>query len=513
MMSLKVRGLQFEFLSDPVGSLAASRTPAIRCEELQTIEVRMLQYNEIPGILAVGVEEVNRQARLIYRIGGKKMLADRLRREKLTQQRFLELLLNTVTVIAECREMMLNRENIMLDEELIFTGTDLTDLWFTYVPLADPIDEITIHARLRAFCNRMLAYIETMEGSSIPKLLQLMKEPVYSFTELADLLRAYLEVAVERKEEPVSVATMDEVPMKVEVPQPSAGLLSASGGASWINRLRDLKDEVDASNETGLLPEEREVFSEGEAKTPTNKPSRLRRLLIVGLVAAMGLMSGSFLLDSGPSVSGSPKFLISIGLFLAGGSAAFYYRKRHRSLSGFDREDGTSDLEKQTETVEPQESVWSRFAIAPASSTAYVEDIAVPDERTPSPKHEPLQTVLLSAAEPTVFLTYAENLRSHRAWLIVGTGPASERLELLPTPFLIGRKDGNPSYVLEESGVSKHHMEMTREDDAFYAKDLGSTNGTRLNGERMSPYKEYLMKDGDRIDIVRSSFVFKTSGL
>lgn len=62
-------------------------------------------------------------------------------------------------------------------------------------------------------------------------------------------------------------------------------------------------------------------------------------------------------------------------------------------------------------------------------------------------------------------------------------------------PLTIGRHRDNALYLSCES-VSSHHAVLTRRDDGWYVQDLGSSNGTRVNG---APIEEALLLDGDRI--------------
>ncbi|MFM8982587.1 MAG: FHA domain-containing protein [Spartobacteria bacterium] len=45
----------------------------------------------------------------------------------------------------------------------------------------------------------------------------------------------------------------------------------------------------------------------------------------------------------------------------------------------------------------------------------------------------------------------------------------------------VGRRADN-SLLIEDTSVSSHHAEIYFENNAFFVKDLGSTNGTYLNG-------------------------------
>ncbi len=51
---------------------------------------------------------------------------------------------------------------------------------------------------------------------------------------------------------------------------------------------------------------------------------------------------------------------------------------------------------------------------------------------------------------------------------------------------------------LADTNVSRRHAEVRHEDDAYWIVDLGSTNGTELNGRRVERAK---LSDGDRITL------------
>jgi predicted component of type VI protein secretion system len=58
-------------------------------------------------------------------------------------------------------------------------------------------------------------------------------------------------------------------------------------------------------------------------------------------------------------------------------------------------------------------------------------------------------------------------------------------LEPATLPMTIGRDPEN-SLVLEHTAISRYHCRITSENGLFFVQDLGSTNGTYLNGRRIS---------------------------
>ena len=59
-------------------------------------------------------------------------------------------------------------------------------------------------------------------------------------------------------------------------------------------------------------------------------------------------------------------------------------------------------------------------------------------------------------------------------------------------------------------GISRRHIYIRRVGEDFFVADLNSTNGTWLNGERLEPSAEYLLRDGDLLKLanLRTVIVF-----
>jgi len=64
-------------------------------------------------------------------------------------------------------------------------------------------------------------------------------------------------------------------------------------------------------------------------------------------------------------------------------------------------------------------------------------------------------------------------------------------------PFCIGRNGGS-DYIIASRDVSKRHVEFFLRQDQLHVRDLGSTNGTFLNG---APVTEAALQDGDILHV------------
>jgi serine/threonine-protein kinase len=93
----------------------------------------------------------------------------------------------------------------------------------------------------------------------------------------------------------------------------------------------------------------------------------------------------------------------------------------------------------------------------------------------------------------------AECIRQPVILIAVRTG---QRLRLTRSATLIGR-GADCTIQLASSGVSKHHCRVVVQGDAVWVEDLGSSNGTHLNGR---PVDSGALRTGDRLGIAGHEF-------
>jgi CheY-like chemotaxis protein len=76
--------------------------------------------------------------------------------------------------------------------------------------------------------------------------------------------------------------------------------------------------------------------------------------------------------------------------------------------------------------------------------------------------------------------------------------------------MIIGRADPQKSIIPavdlsphngQGQGVSRQHASILVKDNRIFIKDLGSVNGTRLNGSLLAPQSEYRLRHGDELAI------------
>src|SRR4051812_1236957 len=70
--------------------------------------------------------------------------------------------------------------------------------------------------------------------------------------------------------------------------------------------------------------------------------------------------------------------------------------------------------------------------------------------------------------------------------------------ELTEEVITLGRVEDNMIQI-DDASVSSHHAELSLRGDDYILRDIGSTNGTMVNGARVEPEVETALAAGDRI--------------
>jgi pSer/pThr/pTyr-binding forkhead associated (FHA) protein len=129
---------------------------------------------------------------------------------------------------------------------------------------------------------------------------------------------------------------------------------------------------------------------------------------------------------------------------------------------------------------------------------APVEDaVASPNDTTAA--------IELGALDPAHEPDDLPNLAPGTGMLVVVRGPnAGSRFLLDRDATTVGRHP-DADIFLDDVTVSRHHAELHRTEDGMHVRDLGSLNGSYVNGERVD---ERLLSTGEELQIGRFKLLF-----
>jgi VWFA-related protein len=148
------------------------------------------------------------------------------------------------------------------------------------------------------------------------------------------------------------------------------------------------------------------------------------------------------------------------------------------------------------------------YQVSPPSSGAGAS--AAPhggDQATQTAPMDPEKTdVFPQALPPLATLLFSESPDPNRI---------SESVPVTHFPFKIGRGTSEPNDLRldEDTSISRRHATITYENATFYLTDENSSNGTAVDGKRLPPSMPFVLQDGARIMLGKSTvLIFGSAG-
>lgn len=136
--------------------------------------------------------------------------------------------------------------------------------------------------------------------------------------------------------------------------------------------------------------------------------------------------------------------------------------------------------------------------LQPLSGANQPAGMAAPRQTTPAPAAmpgaAPAPMPVPAAGRPAPVACQLTDKASGKTWRIACDST------------VIGRDEAHADLVLGDSNVSRRHAELTRNATGWHIADLGSTNGTRVNGMRVS---EQDLANGDTITMGLVTLMFE----
>ncbi|MFN7251938.1 MAG: DUF6382 domain-containing protein [Anaerobacillus sp.] len=510
----------------------------IHTNDLAKIQVKMLQANSIDRVLPLEVEEMDFQVKLYYNFAAKKMLSHKLRENKLTIDQYYNLLFQVVSVIDKSKEYMLSEQNYILNENLIFTDKDITDIYLTYLPLSKVPDKPSLNNELRNLIISLMSHIMELRGDGIQNLINYLSDPSFNLGELKTKLDALRKQSASlqapsmlanipvTKQEPVNSppSQVDIIPQK-SVPSPQQ---QKQPNPKSTNKGISHKKAPKPSHTN---PEVKPLATKKQAAKAEPK----NKLIIVLAPTAIAIAAIWKLYEMRPEEG---MLYICAGLSLLALTVAYYIlavrkpKSTDENVEVINESNENSQVNKKRPKNKKQQPSSQEVEAANAYQGQKVEVANAYQGQNLEPTlqqaaavdnshyfdHLHNQTTLLSEPdyEPdaTVLLS-GENLAPSAQhgpipFLEVNRNSGTEKIQITKLPFVIGRNPEKAQYAEKTAGVSRTHIEFEKNGENVAVRDLGSKNGTDLNGQRLVPYKLHMLQDGDQIKVGKVVYTFKT---
>ncbi|WP_438432870.1 DUF6382 domain-containing protein [Gorillibacterium sp. sgz500922] len=482
--------------------------------DLNSTERKMLELSPIQGLLPFSAEEQDLEIALFYNYTAKRPLSQELRFHPLRADEMARLLIDIVFILDHSLAYLLQAHRFVLEPDHIYADGEIRSLELVYLPLSRMDGEPDLTTRWNRLVRSLISISGELEGP-IAKALHGLLEREAPPAEYKQKLLAALQAS--RMAESAGLTDSAGAPEPGVLREMSqAGTNSESASLHQSRRPAGIAAspvfDPSRSPESGKLhpaPAGSEEKPPASGKTPASgkgdpgsspseTPSRAklsdRTLLTLALPLLAGWGAYAWLLSE-------TALYIAAGLTVFVASVGYHLMRKPQSAEANEAfEAANSPVRPGNRILQPSPAVFTTPLTPPALHPEIDSDLS---ERTVL-LSDPNATVLLkkpaaiAEAEPDPFLESKEGERQ------------SIRLSIPDKGLLIGRDSPEwPAASGELRELSRQHCEVIRTGRDCFIRDLGSKNGTQLNGTALIPFKEYPLTQGDCLELAGIVLFFR----
>lgn len=517
-----------------------------RMDELDAVQTGMLQACEVPGLLPLAVEETDGRIALRYRLAGSKMLSQMLRTERWTMTDAMAALCKLAETAEQCHDHMLDFKRLLLKDEYIFVGSGWHDLRFAYLPLAadDKADDETGLERLIV---RWVMRAEHPDGPALQQLLEMTASEEFAPSTLRAYARQYLCERAEERAGRMSQAADRYQGASERIETGSEPHGAQSDNKAGANGVLPLPELLGSPLSYSPVRMKKQVDDASWHRRNSFEPERGERIAAVEDAEDAGAGNGA--IPGGMSVARWWTWLVSLSVVAAGivwkivyadapamrglvmslgataacaGLCLFFWNgwpRKERSVGDREFEAGSASGEPEPDRFsyfpswpEPEAEAAPRAPEAPpfARFESYSDNSGNALEMSERDMRDRPQTEWLSARREATELLASPQAAGASAECYLEWESAERpcKIPLKAESLVIGRSRDAAQHVDESGGMSRAHLEMLRRQGRWLAKDLGSRNGSWLNGSPMVPYEAYPLEAGDCLQMAGSIYRF-----
>lgn len=554
-------GLRYKYESETGQSLIFYERNGneLTTQDLHNVQLKMIHSNRIPHTLPLSVENLDLKTTLHYDITARRKISRFLRNHHSTMNDYYQLFLSIIKTLEDCSSYMLNQQNYILNKEFIYIGENIKDVYLTYLPITELKRNTTITDDIKNLLTDIANDIQGLQGNEFKSILNYISDDSFS---LAGLKRLLLDlISVRSNVHQPDETAFDEQPQQFDDLLPN----NFSSKTKQPKQSKIQKDEKD-EDESGLHNKQ------SKEKLPP-LTSREVIFLIVGAVFLLGITWKIYDMFPYPIlliVCIAISLYIVLGVFVywkiwrpgvkkvskplpVKSKTSQPPQQSEQAQSQQSQKKLQPNLQQKQKNFQPQYDQLKNHHNHDVAATNLQQsfDHQLASEKqsfhsqqftehfhqdrystgTAVHQHQPAgvgqhyaggtsfkSPNLGNNHDDTVLLDEDENLdtnvgeqRIPQLTKINELGQ-EEKIYINSNHFLVGRNQHSVDYVESSIGVSRIHIEIVKIDETTYAiKDLGSKNGTKVNSDKLIPYKIYALNEHDEIEIGRTTYTFSWS--
>ena len=431
--------------------------------------VRMLTGAEIEGLLPCRQQILDGERSLCYEAGALRPLTEFFPGRKLEQAFMRRLLEKIAEVSARLEEYLLDTAGLLLEPGYVFADDSLETFAYLYIPGG----RAEFPEAFRELAEFLLEYMDYTDRGTV-----LLGYGIYKrIQEGRDTVGTLLVWCRSCQEGTAGKEARTQTSAGEQPQSAKEGPMAVRGQEPGVQEMRGNSSAplgTQGERRRGRLPaRERRKISAADARTGNRRGRRKTRKYVLAVLAAVAAAILGY------------KRLQDFGYFAEAPEAQIVVEEGYPSPG---EEPGTGGMRN----IGAKAAAAAGIAAAALAGTAGVAAIRhrssrnKKDEDTERHSGQGELTVCLYRQEESHKLVRQDN---------------QEELPLTGESLLLGKEEGVVDHVLAEPAVSRRHARLNRRGEHWYVRDMGSTNGTWVNGRRLAAEEEALLGQGDEIEL------------
>lgn len=431
-------------------------------------EQKMLEQNQIDGILRFQVRQKDEEVRFFYEITSKQPLSRLLEGQTIQAEQIRALVFGIARSLDHMEQYLLSEKSVLLDPEYLYVDPESLKVWLCLVPGM----ECDFPEDYSRFLEYLLGKVDHRDKESVVLAYGLYQETRKENYGMADILRlAQQKSSVSGPNHKSGTKSQWQRSDDLEVLQSAGGNIAGEKSLEegdhvqrsrqengWqLGTVRGKQIQTDAQEEpAGLLGR----WKQRRKERKEEKQRELER--------AVQMPWDTIAFDGvSPEEWGTPE----------GYGRAEYKEERGTENSGVRYEMGNG-------------------------GTAY-------DPGSRAGRQQPLEAAAAAQSSDTILLNGETNGAASQVKRLTALEPGTEDIVIAYYPFIIGKQENLVDYVLRRETVSRLHLRIDRKEERYYVQDLNSTNGTMAGGHMLENNEIMEIWDGVEISIAGARYRFE----
>lgn len=487
-------------------------TPSITSQELDDLSVKMIQANSIPLLIPLEMEEINLDVTLHYQVTGMQPLSSYILNRKISAKEFFELLNKILLKLEDSKEFLLNESKFVINSDFIYVRNSFDDMRFMYIPLKEIHSKTAFQDEFRELMIHLIGNVTNLSGNGFQEILNYLKRSDFKMDHLRMLLDKHIHSAGGYNHTPqyekIIPAQEERVPVQQPVnpsmgkpKQPKLPFGKKNDGAPVKNEKQAKVSEAGVKSGNAKMSSERVKFITISAS-----------ILVIALIWKMYIENpseGLLFISSGLSILTVDLAFIILAIIKPGSTT----KQDSEHSKGKKKEKVTK--QKKSKKSKNNDAVPKEIASSSSQDGTLSNEVLYqnPDEYYQNLQN---QTTLLSKPNvvkeeiaATVLLSDVNSQSKPYPYLELNQSGGIQKVTIDKESFIFGRNPDTCDYTIQVNGVSRTHFEIVLKSGEYGIRDLNSSNGTKLNDQKLVPHTIYPLKDQDLITIAKQQYTFR----